>query len=234
MGGMKWLTPVILLAACRSGPAAPIPTDPAMKVILALRDAYIRKDMSAFMSHISSRYPKDIREALRQDFQESSVVSLDLWHEKTVDRFVEVRWEKRHEDRKTGHRVTGRGRTEFIFAQEDGVLRVVDQRGDPLFGWSGSDTDLTVESVMVALPEIQAIVANLGRNDAQNVRVRLSIDGVPTGKDQFVAVPGRGRATVVWSGAFPPGPGRTARVSVDPVNAIVETNELNNERDASY
>jgi len=77
---------------------------------------------------------------------------------------------------------------------------------------------------------ITATVRNVGTDAASNVAVRFTDNGTPIGADQIIAsiaAGATGTASVVWNTKGLKGD-RTIVVSVDPANAIRESNETNN------
>ena len=75
-----------------------------------------------------------------------------------------------------------------------------------------------------------ANVHNNGTADAKNVKVRFLLDGVQLGVDQTInqiAADGVGSASVQWPTKGAKGD-HTIQVTVDPGNAIAESNESNN------
>jgi len=76
-----------------------------------------------------------------------------------------------------------------------------------------------------------ANVANLGQASARNVAVRFLIDGAQLGAEKTVAqLAGGSNASVssdAWSASHADGT-HTAKVVVDPANAVPESNDANN------
>ncbi len=104
--------------------------------------------------------------------------------------------------------------------------------------------DLTVAGITFSnskAPEgtkvtITARVANIGYRGATNVKVRFAVDGATQGADQTIAsLPAGASANVSidWSSQGKPGT-HTARVTVDPQNAIRESDETNNAGTATF
>ena len=104
--------------------------------------------------------------------------------------------------------------------------------------------DLTVAGITFSnnqAPEgdkvtITARVANIGYRAATNVKVRFAVDDVTQGADQTIASLAAGASanvSIVWPSQGKPGT-HTARVTVDPLNTIRESDETNNASTATF
>jgi hypothetical protein len=104
--------------------------------------------------------------------------------------------------------------------------------------------DLTVAGITFSnnkAPEgdkvtITARVANIGYRAATNVKVRFAVDGITQGADQTIASLAAGASanlSINWPSQGSPGT-HTARVTVDPQNAIRESDETNNAGTATF
>jgi hypothetical protein len=83
----------------------------------------------------------------------------------------------------------------------------------------------------------QAEVANLGGTPAANVAVRFLLDGAQLGTERTIASLAGGASVAVsseaWTAKHEDGSHRVT-VLVDPANAVAESNEANNTRDATF
>jgi hypothetical protein len=101
-----------------------------------------------------------------------------------------------------------------------------------------NQADLTVTNVTASLDRphegesifLTGRIANIGSRTARNIGVRFAVDGVTQGADRVIASLGPGAfADVTISYATHDRPGtHTAVVTVDPTNAIRESDETNN------
>ena len=82
-----------------------------------------------------------------------------------------------------------------------------------------------------------ATIANVGGGAASSVAVRFVVDGAVVGTDRIIGTLAPGATATVTSDSWPAkrrGGQHTVEVRIDPVNAIEESNEANNNASASF
>ncbi len=117
------------------------------KVLQEMVSAYENKDYSGFMSRISEDFPDrgELEEFIRRDFRDFDGVKVNLFFKNTVDipegKSIQVDWEIRYAPAAVATQVVARGQSlDFVFASEDGRLKLVKMRGaNPLFGARSPD-----------------------------------------------------------------------------------------------
>lgn len=217
------------------------------KVLEEMRRAYLRKDLTGFMGHVSRDFRRGwtrLREAVRAEFERHTTRRFDYW----VDRENEARGEvelavrfERHVDTFNSDDpvLLFRGTSRLRFREETGRFRLLDQQDEKMFGTLsteiGAVADLAVTSVTVPAPPaaptpltVNATIANTGEADVRSVRVRLQIDGGAFVEQRIAVMAGR-TTSVTWTGVPNPGAGpHFAGVTVNPLRETIEANFGNN------
>lgn len=252
-GGLILLVACVAAGAKRQWPAqqSVAANDPRVErcweVLQKLKDAYVRENMLWFMRYVSDEFLRGkqiFREGVEEDMRKNDVVLLDIWRERATgsgtDRFIDVRWERRFDDRETGRRITQRGRSSLWFREEDGSYKLHDIRGDLMFGFSWSEMRLQPDLVGV-ITQVNVItdvivdveVRNESEVDAPNVVVRVLLNGQQFAPDQRIFMGARDVQVLSFTNTGAPGSG-TATVIVDPGGRITEVDEVNNRQDVPY
>lgn len=260
---MRWLACVLLLAsACAvpiggQGDRIPVDfvnmsrTDQCKWILEQLRKAYLREDLRGFMSWISPSYvgnASSLRERVDLDGRRLDMVLIDVWHDRATgdpgtERILDARWERRYDNRLIGERVTDRGTTSFVFREERAGYRLVDQRGQPLFGISPADaptfvdfeTEDVIVTVLASTITVDLDINNNGSVDIPNVVVRLLIDGKQVAPDRTITATAAVNVVVTFTGIPKPSVGsHTATGIVDPQSQMAELVEINNRKTVPF
>ncbi len=117
------------------------------KVLREMADDYENKDYSGFMSRVSDDFPNhgELEEFIRRDFRDFDGIKVNLFFKNTVDtpdgKSVQIDWEIRYSTTAAATQVVARGQSlDFVFASEDGRLKLLKMRGaNPLFGARSPD-----------------------------------------------------------------------------------------------
>lgn len=106
-----------------------------------LVNAYESRNLSAFMQQVSDNYTYDksiLEDKIRKDFFNYSYINIrysinNLISDSQDKISVSVNFVRTMENRRTSEIVSDKGTTELIFRNEDGILKLYDQRRPYLF-----------------------------------------------------------------------------------------------------
>jgi hypothetical protein len=111
-----------------------------LETIKAIAEAYERSDILEFSRYISRDFLGQrvfLEEGVRFDFDMFTDIRLKLYINRIESRsdmyIVETTWQKTQTPRKTGQQQRTTGRTTFMFALEDGIMKIKNLRGDLLY-----------------------------------------------------------------------------------------------------
>lgn len=226
-------------------------TDQCRWILEQLRKAYLRKDVRGFTAWISPDYvgaASTLRERVEIDARRLDMVLIEIWHDRATgdpgtERILDARWERRYDSRLLGERVTDRGTTSFVFHEERSGYRLVEQRGQPLFGISPADAPVLVDietedlsaMILATTITINLDINNNGSVDVPNVVVRLLIDGKQAAPDRIITATAAANVIVSFTGIpKPPAGSHAATGIVDPLNQMAELVETNNRKTLSF
>ena len=227
------------------------PDDAIMLLLDRMKNAYEAEQKDRFVNCFSPRFPNRItfEESIQNDFYNYNNIRLFYRIDRRANdpdyqgAIWNVYWERRYLNR-TGVSYNDSANISMRFDKEFGEWLITGMNGNTIFGSATlASPDLTISSSDISGGYVgpnyvvNAVVHNNGEAAAGSFRVDFYYPNAATlnGSETVTGVNANSQVTVSHSlGAIVPVAGEVFRVVIDPLRAVSEDNENNNEASKTF